>query len=93
MNTCPRRRRFLQYSAPRLAALPLLLLGQVAAARTNDELRAKLKYQATPFEGKSCSSCLEFLPTSPPGDHGGCKLLPDDDEILANGYCTLWNTL
>ena len=64
-----------------------------AAAKTNEPLRMKLNYQNTPKGSDSCRSCLEFMPGRGEKDPGGCKLIPDDDEILPDGYCTAWNTM
>jgi len=92
MQAC--RRRFLgQASATGLAALPLLWLSSPAAARSNAALRSQLKYQDAPFQGQNCSQCLEFLPAKAAGTQAGCKVIPDDDEISPQGWCTAWNTL
>lgn len=88
------RRRFLQYSSQAaLLALPWIPLSRPACAAANAPLRAQLKYQDTPLNGQSCTSCLEFLPGKSPADRGGCKAIPGDDEISPEGWCTLWNTL
>ena len=94
MSTSNPRRRFLQLSTASAAVIPLaLLIGGEAKAATNQALRAQYKYQDSPVDGKNCTSCLEFLPGSSATAPGRCKLIPGDDEISPNGYCTLWNTM
>ena len=80
-------------TAVALASIPILAGIRHAAARTNDMMRAQLKYQDTPLEGKSCTTCLEFVPGKTPTDKGSCKQIPWDDEIAPTGYCVLWNTM
>lgn len=87
------RRRFLRLSATSAAVIPLASLLGEARAATNQPLRAQYKYQDSPVEGKNCTSCLEFVPGSTATAPGRCKLIPGDDEISPNGYCTLWNTM
>ena len=81
------RRQFLKTAA----LLPLVLISQGAGARTNSSLRSDLKYQPMPKDGMSCSSCLEFIPGDK--DLGRCRVIPNDDEISPNGYCTKWNSM
>ena len=87
------RRRFLRLSATGTTFIPLASLIGEARAATNQGLRAQYKYQNSPLEGKNCTSCLEFIPSSLATAPGRCKLIPGDDEISPNGYCTLWNTM
>ena len=89
MNTT--RRHFLKTVSAALLVIPLL--GKQANAASNSTLRAQLKYQNTPKDGMSCTACLEFIPGKSEKDLGGCKLIPDDDEIPPNGYCSRWNSM
>ena len=81
------RRKFLKISA----LLPLVLIIQEADAQTNPGLRAEFKYQEAPKDDMNCASCLEFIPGK--SGLGRCKVLPGDDEISPNGYCTKWNSM
>ena len=81
------RRKFLKTSA----LLPLFLIIQEAGAQTNISLRAEFKYQGEPKDDMSCASCLEFIPGNK--DAGRCRVIPGDDEISPNGYCTKWNSM
>ncbi len=83
------RRKFLKTAA----LLPLVLIAQKSSARTNPSLREQLKYQSTPKGGMNCSSCLEFIPGKSANDLGGCRVIPEDDEISPNGYCIKWNSM
>ncbi len=85
MNTT--RRKFLQISA----LLPLFLTTQKAGAQTNASLRKEFQYQDKPKDDMSCSSCLEFIPGSK--KMGRCRVIPGDDEISPDGYCTKWNSM
>ena len=85
MNTT--RRKFLKISA----LLPLFLTIQEAGAQTNPSLRAEFKYQSAPKGDMSCASCLEFIPDNK--DAGRCRVIPGDDEISPNSYCTKWNSM
>lgn len=93
MGTNFTRRRFLQLSAIGTTFVPLAGLTGEARAATNQTLRAQYKYQDSPVDGKSCISCLEFVEGGSATAPGRCKLIPGDDEISPNGYCTLWNTM
>lgn len=93
MNPDLIRRKVLQAGTLSIVTLPLALLAQQVRAAQNPALRAQFKYQETPFEGKDCSVCLEFLPGKTAKDPGGCKRIPGDDEISPQGYCVLWNTM
>ncbi|NNM80263.1 MAG: twin-arginine translocation signal domain-containing protein [Gallionella sp.] len=92
MDTNLNRRRFLQTASVALALIPLVVI-RPARANTNAPARAQLKYQNTPNNEMSCASCLEFIPGKSAKDLGGCKVIPDDDEIAPNAYCTSWNTM
>lgn len=87
------RRAWLKRASLALASIPIVVYSELAAARTNEPLRAQLGYQDTPKGDKSCANCLEFIPGSASADAGGCKVIPGDDQISPNGYCTLWNTM
>jgi membrane protein involved in colicin uptake len=87
------RRGLLRSASVALASIPLVVIARYARADTNEIMRAKLKYQAMPFDGKNCASCLEFIPDKSDKELGGCKQMPGDNEISPNGYCILWNTM
>lgn len=89
----PTRRRLIKTASTALVALPLLFVARSSCARIDATGRERLHYQATPKEAMSCTSCLEFLPGADARALGGCKLLPGDDEISPDGYCTAWNTM
>ncbi len=93
MSVSCQRRRVIRTAAIGVTCIPLALLARRAAASTNAELRSKLAYQDTPLDGKNCTSCLEFVPGSDPAGPGSCKVIPGDDQILPQGYCTQWNTM
>jgi hypothetical protein len=92
MNTNLTRRRFLKAASFALILAPLAVARQ-AGATTNPGVRAELKYQNSPNGDMSCTTCLEFIPGKTAKDLGGCKVIPGDDEISPNGYCTKWNTM
>lgn len=79
----PTRRQFLKVGAATLAAIPAMGIGTGAFAATNDAVRKALSYQATPKDGKSCSTCVNYKPAEK-----GCNLFPGDTEIVPTGYCT-----
>ncbi len=79
------RRQFLK------TATLLFLFAREASAQTNSSVRAEFQYQGKPKEGMNCSSCLEFIPGDK--DLGRCRVIPGDDEISPNGYCTKWNSM
>ena len=87
------RRRVIRIAVLPALALPAVLLAREAAAQTNPALREQLKYQDTPMKDQACTACLEFLPGKTEADRGACKVIPGDDEIAPNGWCTAWNTL
>ncbi len=90
MNTDSARRKFLKTA---LVLIPLVVLTRQAKANTNSVVRAQLKYQDSPKGDMSCANCLEFIPGKTDKSPGGCKVIPGDDEISPNGYCTKWNTM
>jgi hypothetical protein len=87
------RRRWIKTTSLTLAAIPIIAISDRALANVNAATRAQLKYQDHPLEGKTCATCLEFIPGKTEADLGSCKKIPDDNEISPNGYCTLWNTM
>ncbi len=87
------RSRWMKTASRALAAIPIVAIAGPALATINAATRAQLKYLDHPLEGKECSSCLEFIPGMTEADLGGCKKIPQDDEIVPSGYCTLWNTM
>lgn len=93
MSTNPTRRHLLKLSTAVVSLIPLAILSREAGAATNPSLRVQYKYQDVPFEGKSCTACLEFVPGKTDALPGKCKVIPGDDEISPNGYCSLWNTM
>ncbi len=92
MSTSLTRRRFLKTASFALILAPLVVARQ-AGAITNAGVRAELKYQSSPKDDMSCTTCLEFIPGKTAKDSGRCKVIPGDDEISPNGYCTKWNTM
>ena len=93
MDTNLSRRNLLKIASVSLALIPLVAITRQARANSNTAVRDKLKYQNTPKDGMSCTSCLEFIPGKTDKDLGGCKVIPGDDEISPNGYCISWNTM
>jgi hypothetical protein len=93
MNTNLTRRKFFQTAGIALVLLPIVGISRQAMANTNKALRAKLKYQNTPKDNMSCTACLEFVPGKSEKDLGGCKVIPGDDEISPDGYCSSWNSM
>lgn len=93
MNMNPTRRKLLKSACAAMALIPMFALSGQARAVTNAKVRDQLKYQNTPKGDMSCTTCLEFIPGKTSTDRGGCKVIPGDDEISPNGYCTRWNTL
>lgn len=86
-------RRRLLAAGIALAALPLMAIPRTTHAATNAALRAKLHYRDTPNGGESCANCVDFIPGKIDDASGGCKRIPDDDQIAPTGYCDLWNTM
>ena len=93
MNTNLTRRTFFKTAGIALALIPLAGIHRQAMATTNPAIRAKLKYQSTPKDNMTCTSCLEFVPGKTAKDLGGYKVIPGDNEIAPDGYCTSWNTM
>jgi hypothetical protein len=93
MSTDLYRRKWMKNFSVTLALMPVFFFPRPAGAKTNVALRAEFKYQSTPQESMSCTSCLEFIPGKTAKDLGSCKVIPGDDEIEPNGYCTRWNTM
>lgn len=93
MTTNLTRRKLLKTAGVALALIPLVGISRQAMANINTAVRAKLKYQSAPKDNMNCSSCLEFLPGKTEKDLGGCKVIPGDDEISPDGYCTSWNSM
>jgi hypothetical protein len=84
------RRQFIKFGSGALAAIPLLVLSNRAAATTNDAARTAMKYQDQPSGGKSCSGCVQFDSGTSANALGSCKLFPGDTEISPTGYCNAW---
>ncbi len=93
MRTNLTRRKLLKTAGIALALIPLVGISRQATANTNTAVRAKLKYQNTPKDNMNCTGCLEFVPGKTEKDLGGCKVIPGDDEISPEGYCTSWNSM
>jgi hypothetical protein len=93
MDTDPMRRKFLKSVGLSFVLVPLVAFSRHAGATTNSDMRAQLKYQNSPKDNMSCTTCLEFIPGKTDKDLGRCKVIPADDEISPNGYCTKWNTM
>ncbi len=93
MSTHLTRRKFLRIAGLAFALLPLVAFHRQADAGTNTDVRARFKYQDTPKDNMSCTTCLEFIPGKTDKDLGRCRVIPGDDEISPNGYCTKWNTM
>lgn len=93
MPTNLTRRKFLKTAGFALVLTPLVAITRQARAATNPILRAEFKYQNFPKGDMNCTNCLEFVPGKTDKDLGRCKVIPGDDEISPNGYCTKWNTM
>ncbi len=93
MSTDLTRRRFLKAGGLGLVSISLAAMTRQAGATTNPVVRAQLKYQDTPKDDMRCSTCLEFIPGKSDKDSGRCRVIPGDDEISPDGYCTKWNTM
>ncbi|HQR02946.1 MAG: high-potential iron-sulfur protein [Proteobacteria bacterium] len=89
----PRRRLWLRQASQLLVAIPVMMIGRPACAAVNGEARTRLAYQDHPKDNMTCQSCLEFIPGASDDAPGRCKVIPGDDEISPQGYCTAWNTL
>jgi High potential iron-sulfur protein len=86
----PGRRHFLKLGGAALAAIPVMVISARSEAATNAQMRAALKYQDKPVDGKSCSGCMQFVPGKDAKAPGGCKVMQGDTEISPNGYCSAW---
>jgi len=84
------RRQFLKFGATALAMIPVIVASGRADAATNASMRAALKYQAKPQDGKECSGCMHFVPGASAKALGSCKIIPNDTEISPSGYCMAW---
>lgn len=93
MSRCISRRAWLRAAGMLLAAVPLDAVLRSAGAATNAQLRAQLRYQDGPKDGQRCAACLEYIPGKDGQARGGCKLIPGDDGISPDGWCTAFNTL
>lgn len=93
MDTNLTRRKFLKTAGLSLVLVPLVVFNRQAAANTNSNVRAQLKYQNFPKDNMNCTTCLEFIQGKTGKDLGRCKVIPEDDEISPDGYCTKWNTM
>jgi hypothetical protein len=79
------RRQMLKLGGAALLAIPVLGVVGNAQAAQNAAVRTAMKYQGKPGpEGKKCSTCLQFVAPT------GCKIIPGDNEIAAEGYCVGW---
>lgn len=92
MSTDLDRRKFLRSAGVVVSLAPIAAFVPQAGASSNKALRAQLNYQDTPLDGKSCASCLEFIPSETDKGRGACKVIPRDDEISPDGYCALWTS-
>lgn len=81
------RRNLLKSGAAALAAIPVLAFSGRASAAVNAALRASMKYQEKPQDGKNCAGCGQFIPGKP---LGGCKIFPGDNEVSPQGWCVAW---
>jgi hypothetical protein len=93
MSTNLKRRQFLKTASLALVLMPIVTYSRQARANTNSKVRTDLKYQDVPKNDMNCTSCLEFIPGKTDQDFGMCKVIPGDNEISPNGYCTKWNTM
>jgi anaerobic selenocysteine-containing dehydrogenase len=84
------RRQFLKFGAAALAMIPVIVASGRADAATNDAMRTALKYQDKPQDGKNCAGCMHFVPSASAKAQGSCKIIPNDTEISAQGYCMGW---
>jgi anaerobic selenocysteine-containing dehydrogenase len=84
------RRIWLKIAAGAALTAPLGTLMSNAWAKKNEALRSALKYQDKPNGASRCSDCMHFVPGKTATALGGCKIIPNDDEISPNGYCTAW---
>lgn len=90
MEKKTQRREFLKMGAAALAMIPVMAVSSRAEAAANAPLRTALKYQPKPEGDKHCGNCLQFVPGKTATAPGGCKVIPNDTEILPQAYCTAW---
>lgn len=93
MSTNLTRLKFFETASIALALMPLVAISRLAMANTNTAVSAELKYQNTPKDNMSCTTCLEIVLGKTEKDLGGCKVVSGDDEISPDGYCTNWNSM
>jgi hypothetical protein len=84
------RRIWLKLTAGAVLAAPLLTLTGRAGATQNAASRQAMKYQDKPNGANQCSNCMHFIPGKSAKDPGGCKVIPNDNEISPNGWCIAW---
>jgi hypothetical protein len=82
------RRTLLKFAGV-LAVMPIIAINTASAAQ-NAAMRAALKYQDKPEDGKKCIDCMHFIPGADAGSLGGCRMFAGDTEISPNGYCSVW---
>ena len=67
-----------------IALIPIVIHSQ--AAKAASAAKGMLHYQESPKDGKSCSDCTSFRPsTTPDSDIGTCKIL--EGPISPHGWC------
>ncbi len=93
MSTDLKRRTLLKTTGAVFAIAALNTLPRTAFAKTNPEIRVRLKYVDKPNGEQNCLNCLEFVAGKSDKDMGKCNVIPGDDEISPNGWCTSWNTM
>jgi hypothetical protein len=81
------RRQLLKMGGAAIAMIPVIAVSGRAMAATNAAMRTQMKYQAEAKDGKSCSTCMQFVPGKTATDAGGCKIMAGDTEIAPTGYC------
>ncbi|MCG5500585.1 high-potential iron-sulfur protein [Ectothiorhodospira lacustris] len=102
LNNNVSRRRFLQFGAYGLVAVPLAgALGWATAAQAADKVdESSDTAQALGYrhdaagvdhpafvEGSNCANCLLYTDTG--GDWGPCAVFPGQ-QVAAKGWCTAW---
>jgi hypothetical protein len=89
-ETSLNRRALLRRAVATAAAVPIMAVASRAQAAQNAALRGALKYQDQPNKGQQCSACVHWVPGPTPTARGGCKIIPGDNEIAPQGWCTAW---
>jgi High potential iron-sulfur protein len=84
------RRQFLKLGGLALTMIPLVVASNQADAAVNASMRAALKYQDKPNDGKDCIKCMHFIPGPSATANGSCQVIPNDNEISPHGYCMAW---